>query len=328
MMPARPIIWVISDGRRGIENQALGLAEALGRIAPVQIIRKIIGSDPHFAKLPPSIQLLQRPRPEKYSLAAPFPDIMIGCGRQAIAPLRAVKKANPKSYSIYIQNPRSSYQYFDLIIAPQHDGLIRRNAVSMIGAPNRITKPRLEKAAEDFKDRLASYPSPRAAVLIGGPSKRQSATAEIITAHIETAQALLDKGYSLLLSLSRRTDDKSRAAWTDFAAAHADKIWFYDEDNEIGAPNPYFAFLQAANIIGVTEESTNMLTEACTAGPPVFRLPMAGEAGKFKQLYAALETRCHVKAFNPKREGCGYPPLGETDRIADLVSKKYNAFRQ
>ena len=56
MSQAAPALWVISDGRRGIENQALGLAEALARQTPITIKRKIIGSDPSFAALPPSVQ--------------------------------------------------------------------------------------------------------------------------------------------------------------------------------------------------------------------------------------------------------------------------------
>jgi len=327
MTPPRRIIWVISDGRRGIENQARGLAEALTRLKPSIIIRKIIGSDPSFAKLPPSLQLLKRAKPAKYSLAAPYPDIMIGCGRQAIAPMRAVKKANPKSYAVYIQDPRSSYDHFDLIIAPEHDRLNRANAVSMIGSPNRVTAQRLEVAAQDFKAQVNNYPTPRAALLIGGPSKRQTITSEIIAAHINAAQSLMATGHSLFITLSRRTDNASRRAWTALAVNHRDKIWLYDGVDYAAGPNPYFAFLKAADIIGVTEDSTNMLTEACASGTSVFRLPMAGDAGKFERLYSALESRCHIKLFTPNTEYKAYAPLDETTRIAQVVYEKYEAFR-
>jgi mitochondrial fission protein ELM1 len=36
--PAEPLnVWTITDGRAGIEAQALGLAEAIGRLAPVTL---------------------------------------------------------------------------------------------------------------------------------------------------------------------------------------------------------------------------------------------------------------------------------------------------
>ena len=92
MNQAGQSVWVISDGRRGIENQALGLAEALARITPITIKRRIIGSDPSFAALPPRLQYLRRFKPVKFGLGAPFPDIVIGCGRQSIAPIKAIKK--------------------------------------------------------------------------------------------------------------------------------------------------------------------------------------------------------------------------------------------
>jgi len=326
MTPTRRCIWVISDGRRGIENQALGLAEALSRIAPSVIIRKIIGSNPSFAQLPPLLQLLRRPRAVQYGLARPFPDIAIGCGRQAIAPLRIIKNRNPQSYIIYVQNPRSAYDHFDLIIAPEHDRLNRANALSMIGSPNRVTPPQLSMAKQDFQEPLGKYPAPYAALLIGGPSKRQTITPDVITAHITTAQDIMDRGYSLLITLSRRTDDLSRRAWRALAAKHDKTIWLHD-DARIDMPNPYFAFLASADMIGVTEDSTNMLTEACALGRPIFRLPMAGEPGKFKELYSALSRRCHVEHYSPDIKNKAYPPLDETKRIAHLVEKKYNAFR-
>ena len=133
MAPTLSSVWVISDGRRGIENQALGLAEAISRLNPLNITRKSIGSDPSFAALPPRLQVLRKSKPVKYGLAAPFPNMAIGCGRQAIAPLRVIKAHSPKTFIVYVQDPRGHYALFDQIIAPEHDGLNRSNAISMIG---------------------------------------------------------------------------------------------------------------------------------------------------------------------------------------------------
>ena len=45
-------IWVVSDGRAGIENQALGLAEAVERLTPAEIAVKHIRWRPLFDRLP------------------------------------------------------------------------------------------------------------------------------------------------------------------------------------------------------------------------------------------------------------------------------------
>ena len=61
---ARPLspdplaIWVVSDGRAGIENQALGLAEAVQRLTPAEITIKQIRWRPIFDRLPSALKTL------------------------------------------------------------------------------------------------------------------------------------------------------------------------------------------------------------------------------------------------------------------------------
>ena len=123
-----------------------------------------------------------------------------------------------------------------------------------------------------------------------------------------------------MITASRRTPmamikDYQRLA-SDF-----DNVWLYDGEGE----NPYYAFLGGADTILVTEESTNMLTEACATGKPVFRLPMAGQAGKFEMLYNTLAKRCNLEVFSEKFESKSYEPLEETDRIASHFWARYDS---
>ena len=104
-------------------------------------------------------------------------------------------------------------------------------------------------------------------------------------------------------------------------AAH-DNIWLHTGDG----PNPYFAFLGGAEILLVTQDSTNMLTEACATGKPVFILPMNGKSGKFEQLYERLKTRCGVTAYEGQLSGEDYDPLDETARMAEQLWARYKAF--
>ena len=324
MAPRPSSVWVISDGRRGIENQALGLAEALERQQPISLTRKIIGGDPSFVALPPALQYLRKSKPVKFGLAAPFPDIAIGCGRQAIAPMKTIKKSSPDTFMIYIQDPRGHYNLFDLIIAPKHDQLSRPNAISMIGSPNRLSEEKLADAAKTFKSKIDTYSAPRAALLIGGNSKRFFMGAPEMRTHMSKATSLLKSGYSLFITLSRRTENDMREAWTDFAAHNKDRIWFYDETAERCGPNPYFAFLSACEIIFVTQDSTNMLTESYYTGAPVYRLPMRGDAGKFETLYSELEKYRSVPPFENilATPRTSYKPLRETDEIAQKIWDK------
>jgi len=322
-------LYVISDGRLGIENQALGLAESLARhianIRPAKIDTFQISHKALFKAASPRAQFAMKPRPQDYGLPlhspnkhkAPdkhkhthAPHIAIGCGRQAIAPLLALKKARPNVMSVYVQDPRIDPQNFDLVIVPEHDGLKASNVETMIGSPNRVTDEKIIGETLSFSDGLLAYPAPRGAMLIGGTSKSHKYSREDLSAHIKAAQNLLTGGMSVLITTSRRTPDFALQAFRDPA----------------NGANPYFAFLGGADIILVTQDSTNMLTEACATGKPVFSLPMSGKAGKFEQLYSCLAARCHVAPYIRQLTGPDYAPLDETARITAKLWTRYQVF--
>jgi len=70
--------WVISDGRRGIENQALGLAEALDRLRPLNIEIMQMESSAVFKAAAPRLQFSLKSTPQDYDLPMPLPEIAIG----------------------------------------------------------------------------------------------------------------------------------------------------------------------------------------------------------------------------------------------------------
>jgi len=312
MTDEAPHCLVISDGRRGIENQALGLAEHCAALRPLKIQTHHIRHGKMLSAMPPKAQL----KLAKFDL--PECDMAIGCGRQAIAPLLYLKRSRPEVMTVYIQDPHMDPSAFDLVIAPEHDAVRGENVVTMIGAPNRITAAKLSEATRDFAAELSKFPATRAALLIGGTSKTHQLDLISHEAHMAAAQSLLSQGHSLLITTSRRTPEFAVLAWTRFASAY-ETVWYHGVED----PNPYFAFLGSADIILVTEDSTNMLTEACAAGAPVYRLPMAGHPGKFQNLYDSLETRCGVVPYGSERAGQTYSPLDETRRAAEQVWKHY-----
>ena len=312
--------FVISDGRRGIENQALGLAEAAGRLRPLDIISQKIENGTAFKAASPTLQFAMKSKPSDYGLKGLPPQIAIGCGRQAIAPLLALKKQSPETFTVYVQDPRMDTNRFDLVVAPEHDALTGRNVETMIGSPNRLTEVELIGQMLSFSDDLAKLAMPRAAILIGGHSKTHKLGKVEHAAHLKAARNLINQGYSLLITTSRRTPDW---AIQDYKLLDSDydNVWTYSGDG----PNPYFAFLGGADILLVTEESTNMLTEAVSTGKAVFTLPMQGKAGKFQQFYDSLAKRCNLRPYDGKLKSEAYEPLEETQRIAQQLWAHYEA---
>jgi mitochondrial fission protein ELM1 len=306
--------WVISDGRRGIENQAWGLAEAASVLRSLEIEKHVLEPRRTFRTLPPLMQYSLQSAPTDYGLPTILPDIAIGCGRQAIAPLLAIKKADPQCFTVYVQDPKIDPAKFDLVIAPEHDDLSGDNVEPMIGSPHRITRDRIVKETLAFEKRLITLPMPRAAFLIGGPSKTYQFTQADHENHIAAIKDVAARGYSVLITLSRRTPDWAIETYHSLSDT-LPHLWLHKD----GDDNPYFAFLGGADIIFVTSDSTNMLTESCATGKPVFRLPLSGKPRKFRKLYDALEAHCELSLYNGNPDAPDYPPLKETERVAEKL---------
>ena len=296
---------VVSDGRRGIENQALGLAEAVARLTPMQLLTVHV---PRTGRIPD-------PGPIA-------PDLWIGCGQAALRALTAHRRAFPRTCFVYVQDPRGGEDRFDLIVAPEHDRARGRNVLETLGSPNRITPERLEAAAGDpaFKAGIDALPGPRAAVLIGGSSKRHRFTDDVGAYLLERLADLLDQDVSLMITVSRRTPERFAA---QLKAGFGEEARVLIHDGE--GPNPYFAWLARADWIFVTEDSTNMLTEAAATGKPVYRLALEGGAGKFDRLYQGLEAHGAVRPWLGRLERWDYAALDETGRAARGVLEMLKA---
>jgi uncharacterized protein len=311
-------VWCVTDGRAGIENQALGLAEAIARRAPATIIKKRIAIRTPWRWLPPGFVPMARAALSQDSdvIDRPWPDVWIGCGRASVPLSMGAKDwSNGKSLIVQLQDPRVNPREFDLVVPPLHDDLEGANVIATLGALNRVTPERIATEAAKYPGLLPALPGPRFAVLIGGKSKRQSIgpkrRADIAAA---LQQLQRDSGGSLMVSLSRRSGPAEdwRAAFTAAGAAPA---LLYTGDG----PNPYFAMLAAADAILVTADSVNMAAEAASTGKPVFLLPVDGASGKLASFHDALIEHGAARWFIGAFEQWDYPPLREADRIAERV---------
>ena len=319
MAAPRPLrIWAVSDGRAGIEAQVLGLAEAVARLKPAHIAVKRVGWRAGLGRLPwrliPPGALTGDP------VAAPYPDIWIAAGR-ATLPLsaRMLKRAGGHTFVVQTQDPRVPLDRFDLVIPPEHDGLTGPNVFPILGAPNRITTETLALELARFRERLDPLPRPRIAVIVGGKSRHHDLSPARARAMAgEIAQAVEAAGGALLLSYTRRTPAPAREAMTAALRHLPGIIW--DGTGE----NPYFAFLAAADAILVTEDSTNLATDAAATGKPLFVLCMEGKSPKLARFHAELERRGIARPFVGDLTAPPHAPLLETDRAARELLRRYD----
>jgi mitochondrial fission protein ELM1 len=316
--PAEPLnVWAVSDGRAGIENQALGLAEAIARRAPAKITIKRVRLRTPWSWAPPGFVPAPRQALSVGSdpIAPPWPDIWIGCGRAAVPFSMGMRGwSRGRTFVAKLQDPRVNPREFDVVVPPIHDGLDGQNVLPIVGACHRVTPERLEQAQADYPIALDDLPQPRFALLIGGKSKRQDIGAIRARAIADTmVQVQRATGGTLMATLSRRTSEAARVALRTWLAPHC--AVFYEGEGL----NPYFALLSAADVIFVTADSVNMATEAAASGKPIYVLPVDGPGGKLDRFHASLAKRGCARRFSGKLETWGYPPLLETDRVAAAV---------
>ena len=320
--PAAPelTIWAVSDGRVGIEAQVLGLAEAVARQRPARIVVKRIGWKWGLGRLPwrliPHFAL-----EADGSIGAPWPDIWIGAGRASL-PLstRVGALSGHRTFVVQTQDPGAAAPLLDLVIPPTHDELTGDNVLAIVGAPNRMNAEGFARDLARFRERIDPLPHPRVAMIVGGKSKSHdlpSDRARRMAA--EVAKAVQAIGGSLLVSFTRRTPEAAQAVLTQGLAGVPGWIWDGEGDN------PYFAFLAAADIILVTEDSTNLATDAATTGKPVHVLALEGGGRKFERFHEDLARRGVTRRFAGELNHWSYPPLDETNRAAAELLARFDA---
>lgn len=307
-----------------MENQALGLAEAVQRLSPSDIVVRRVKWRPAFDKLPSALKTPWMLDPSSDPVfpapGEPWPDLWIATGRATLPlSLLAKRRSGGETFVVQTQDPRWRTGDFDLVVAPRHDRIEGPNVLPITGSPHRVSPIRLAESAAGFADRLASLPRPRVAALIGGRSRAHDLPEAHAAELAETiAQAVETAGGSLMLTFSRRTPEAAKAAMTARLERLPGMIW------DGTGPNPYFAFLQAADHVLVTEDSANMAAEAASTGKPVHVLPMIATkpADKFARLHADLADQGAARPFGGTLIEWSYAPLNETERAAREILKR------
>lgn len=308
--------WVVTDGRAGIEAQALGLAEAAAEFCAIEISIKRISVQAPFRSLPRAFwgDPFSRLGADSAPLAPPWPDLWLGCGRLSVPFSVAVKKKSPSTFVVQLQNPRAPLSNFDLVIAPEHDGLSAPNVVSIIGPTMRV-RNRALTAAPDAK---------KIAVLIGGPNRVFRLDEEDAAMMSDKLLRLAGEGYSLFVTTSRRTPGAVARVFEERLAGIARVFWRADCGEN--AANPYPAILDGAGAVLVTEDSVNMAAEAASTGAPVLVLRLRRapfrSAAKFDAFHESLMKRGALKYFDGEIERFSYSPLDETKLAArELIGR-------
>ncbi len=311
-----PTVWVIHDGKIGMANQVLGLAEALGW----PFVEKRLAVRAPWCYLTPSLWLSPMWAIGRGGdpLIPPWPDVLIACGRNTVALARAIKRRNHgNTFWVQIQDPRFARNEVDLLVAPRHDLASGSNVFRTFGAVHRVTEAKLAAAAARATHLFSALKRPLAAVLLGGDNAVYRLTEPRFETLCDQLVGLARAGVGLAITPSRRTAAGRVARLRERLEGLPAFIWDGSGDN------PYFAMLGTADAIIVTADSVSMVSEAAATGKPVYIVELDGGSRKFARFHQAMREASITRPFTGTIESWRYTPPNDTALAADEIRRRF-----
>ena len=253
---------ILTDGKAGHENQSKAFARALGldcQLVPVRFksqLHKALSYLFDWMGIS-TLSLLHFPTPPlPHSSISP---LIIGTGSGTFFAAKAVARRLGVKCGVVLYPRGYRLSTFDCILAPSFDNPAKLPNVIEIPA-NLVANDAAfyEKGVAAFRERYSGVTDTLVGVIVGGPNKCSTMTADWMKARLDEIFAA-NAGAQLCVTTSRRTPAEVEALVDSYPWAY--KL-IYSKDHF----NPIPAFVQLAKRLYVTAESTGMLSEACTFG--------------------------------------------------------------
>lgn len=316
------LILAVSDGRAGNRRQAEALAAAAAR--------ELQGEWSHHALAPRQPWKAAAPVWLPYAahgfdrawlrrLDTLRPALVIGCGRQAALATRIARhRLGAATRCVQILDPRLGRNAWDLLVLPEHDSFRDEFTLTCRGSLHEIDDDWLAAARQRWAA-LGRLPAPRRVLLLGGPTDDCRWGEDSLRQWIDQLRRWqLATGGSLLLLASPRTPAPLRALARSVAGGF-ECCWLGPEDGD----NPYSGALAWADLLLVSPDSANLLSEACATAAPVLLPRQPSQRGRIAGLQAALVAARRVTWLDAAEpDASPQVPLRETARVArELVRR-------
>ena len=283
--------WVISDGTKGMENQSLALAKLLN--INFELVKY---NPPYFLKKFPLITKLFISSVKDHLLKNKSPpSFIITTGKRMAGVSIALKFIlKDKVKNIHIQNPKLPFEYFDLLLIPEHDNITAKNVIQTKGALTFFNFNELNKFQEREVNLIKGSKKNLVLLMIGGNSKRYiPKNYDYYYLSMKILEATKNLNCKLLVLLSRRTPSKAAKILNYSFIKHDENFQIVTSTEQ----NPYPEILQIADYIIVTSDSVNMVSETATLPIPLFVSKFSKETGKISNFLKNLEELGILKKF-------------------------------
>ncbi|RED14408.1 mitochondrial fission ELM1 family protein [Pontivivens insulae] len=313
-MAERQRIWILTDGKIGDLVQCRGVARRLDG----EVTERVVSPGKPWVWLaprgpvPPAERIGQPDSP----IAPPFPDVLIASGRRTVPYIRAVKRASPGTFTVFLKDPRIQPVELDMIWAPVHDGLSGARVMSTDTGPHPFTPDVLAEARARGQDRFGALPRPLTGVILGGRTGTvKYESAESLRA-AEAICAAIGAGTAVVVP-SRRTPDALREA----VASALPGQWHWDGSGE----NPYLDILTNADRLIVTGDSHNMVSEASMFGVPLHVFRPKGLSRKLDRFLDRMAERGALRDLRDGGEDFQASAVDASAEIAEEIRRRIAA---
>ena len=303
---------LLTQGMHGMVSQVEGLAKALG----LSYKHQKIELKSFWNLIPPKISPISENLVKNKFVCDC--KIIISCGRKSVIPSIALKKRlGNQIFNIHIQDPKVSFEHFDLIVSPEHDRLRGENIINTTGAIHYLTKKEINDNSKylgiekDKRNELVAF-------IIGGPNKYYNYSEKQIHKLFNKVKTLFtpDKFKIIVIPSYRTPENILKIAFNTFSINHH-VVKNIDK-------KAYLSALAISNYIVVTCDSTPMISEAAMTGKPVYIAMMKSfkPTGRFKKFYSQLKDLGITRELEDRIESWSYNSLNEVNRIAPIVKAK------
>ena len=304
---------LLTEGMHGMISQVEGLAKALD----IDFTHHKVELKHFWKFIPPRLTPISNVS-FKELRTSDF-DIIISCGRKSVIPSIYLKKISQKKiYNIHIQDPKVNYDLFDLIVAPEHDGISAGNVINTKGAIHYLTHSEIKENSEYLKSFVKNDERKIFALIMGGPNKYYDYSTKNMKRIFSILYDLNKKqNFQLVVIPSMRTPKNTIQYAKEFFGESHTVIENIDK-------KAYLSALALAEYIIVTCDSSSMISEAALTGKPIYIAEIPTKINdyrfrRFRDLFTKLNI---VKNLDEKLEIWNYKILDETNRISKEIKKK------
>lgn len=295
------IIWRLSDGKAGHQNQTLGLVNAMKKKANCQIFDININHP-----LDALASILTSHWPLGKNL--PAPDLIIGAGHATHLHLLAAQKSYGGK-TIVLMKPSLPVPFFDLCMIPLHDDYKGwGNVIETRGVLNPIVRSNVTRDQQ------------RSLIMLGGPSKHYEWHDQWVLHQLKELLTL-NPEMQYTLTTSRRTPAGFLKMLSQINLPNIAVVPFDQTD-----ANWVASQLNQVSSAWITEDSVSMVYESLTAnvGVGLLNLHSKGESRVAKGI-KTLVDKGYVTKFDGTLD-CqnrlkSVSHFSEADRCSELVFK-------